>query len=114
MENTSVKTFEQIDELIKRDWQHLGLNKSENKSMWDGLLGYVKASKKNKLRRTNCLAQISKAWGVQQQDRFARLHYPQYSETFFKRVITVVKRVPTMSYRIIAIKKLNNIMINCF
>ena len=81
--------------------------------MRDGLLGYIKAGKKNKIRRTNCLAQISKAWGVQQQNKFARLSYPCCSKTFFERAITVVKLGPTTSRRIIAIKKLNNIMINC-
>ena len=65
IENAFAKTSEQIDELIKRDWQYLELNKSEKKSMQDGLLGYIKADKKNKLRWTNCLAQISKAWGIQ-------------------------------------------------
>ena len=64
MENISAKTFKQIDELIKRDWQHLGLDKFEKKSMQDRLLGYVKAGKKNELRRINCLAQILKTWGV--------------------------------------------------
>ena len=61
MENTSTKISEQINELIKRDWQHLGFNKSEKKSMQDGLLGYVKAGKKSEIRRTNCLVWISKA-----------------------------------------------------
>ena len=32
--------------------------------MRDGLLGYIKASKKNELIRTNCLVQILKALGV--------------------------------------------------
>ena len=113
IENASAKTFEQIDELIKREWQHLGLDKSEKKSIQDKLLGYVKTGKKNKIRETNCQARISKAWGIQQQDRFARLSYPYYSKTFFRRVITVVKLAPTMLRHIIAIKKLNNIMINC-
>ena len=81
--------------------------------MRDGLSGYVKAGKKNEIGKTNCLARISKVWGVQQRDRFARPPYPRYSETFFRRVITVVKLAPTTSRRIIAIKKLNNIMINC-
>ena len=80
--------------------------------MQDRLLGYVKLGKKNEIRRTNCLAWISKAWGIQQKDRFARLLYPYCSETFFRRVITVMKLVPTILRRIIAIKKLNNIMIN--
>ena len=66
MENTSAKTSEQINKLIKQDWQHLGLNKSEKKSMWDGLSGYIKAGKKNKLKRTSCLVRILKAWDVQQ------------------------------------------------
>ena len=61
MENASVKTFEQIDELIKQHWQNLGFDKSEKKSMRDRLSGYIKAGKKNKIRETNCLAQISKA-----------------------------------------------------
>ena len=61
MENASAKTSEQIDKLIKRDWQYLGLDISEKKSMQDGLLGYVKAGKKNEIRRTNCLVQIPKA-----------------------------------------------------
>ena len=64
MENASAKISEQIDELIKQDWQYLGFDKSEKKSMWNGLLGYIKAGKKNKIRRTNCLARITKAWGV--------------------------------------------------
>ena len=62
MENTSAKTSEQIDKLIKRDWQHLGLDKSEKKSMRDGLSGYVKAGKKNELRRTNCLARMGSVY----------------------------------------------------
>ena len=112
IENISAKTSVQIDKLIKRDWQHLRFDKSEKKIMRDGLSGYVKAGKKNEIRRTNCLLRISKAWDVQQQDRFARLPYPCCNKTFFRRVITVVKLVPTTSRRIIAIKKLNNIMIN--
>ena len=60
IENASAKTSEQIDKLIKRDWQHLRLNKSEKNSIQDELLGYVKAGKKNEIKRTNCLAQISK------------------------------------------------------
>ena len=55
----------QINELIKRDWQYLGFDKSEKKSMRDRLLGYVKAGKKNEIKKTNCLSRISKAWGVQ-------------------------------------------------
>ena len=65
MENASAKIFVQIDELIKRDWQHLGFDKSEKKSMQNGLSGYVKAGKKNEIKKTNCLSQISKAWDVQ-------------------------------------------------
>ena len=65
MKNTSAKTSAQIDKLIKRDWQHLGFDKSEKKSMRDGLSGYVKAGKKNEIRGTNCLLRILKAWGVQ-------------------------------------------------
>ena len=81
--------------------------------MRDRLLGYVKADKKNEIGRTNCLVWISKIWDVQQQNRFTRLPYPRCSKTFFRRVITIVKLAPTTSRRIIAIKKLNNIMINC-
>ena len=112
MKNAFAKTSAQIDELIKRDWQHLRFDKSEKKSMRDRLSGYVKAGKKNEIRKTNYLARISKAWNVQQQIRFARLPYPRCSKTFFRRVITVVKLASTMSRRIIAIKKLNNIVIN--
>ena len=61
IENASAKTSNQIDKLIKQDWQYLGLDKSEKKSMRDGLLGYVKAGKKNEYRWNNYLAQISKA-----------------------------------------------------
>lgn len=32
--------------------------------MQDGLLDYVKVSKKNELKRINCLVQISKTWGI--------------------------------------------------
>lgn len=81
--------------------------------MQDELLGSVKADKKNKHRRTNCLARILKAWDVQQQDRFIPFYYPCCSETFFRKVITVVKMALTTLRHIIAIKKLNNIMINC-
>ena len=64
MKNASAKTSEQINKFIKRDWQYLELDKSEKKNMEDGLSGYIKAGKKNEIRRTNCLAWISKAWGV--------------------------------------------------
>lgn len=66
MENAFRKTFKQIDELIKQDWQYLRLEKSEKKSMRWELLGYIKADKKNKHKQTNCLVQISKAKSVQQ------------------------------------------------
>ena len=61
MENGFTKISEQIDKLIKRDWQYLRLDKSEKKSMQDELLGYIKGGKKNELRQTNCLVRISKA-----------------------------------------------------
>lgn len=82
--------------------------------MRDESLGYIKAGKKNEYWWTNRLARISKVWGVQQQDRFAWLYYPCCSKTFFRRVISVVKLAPTTLRCIVAIKKLNNIMINCF
>ena len=53
MENTSAKTSKQIDKLIKRDWQYLGLDKSEKKSIRDGLLNYEKTGKKNEPKQTN-------------------------------------------------------------
>lgn len=71
----------------------------------------MKAGKKNEKKRAGCLSRITKGWGIQQRDRFARLHYPRCSETFFRKVITIVKLAPTASSRTIAIQKLNNIMI---
>ena len=50
IDNASAKISEQINKLINQDWQYLGLDKSEKKSMQDELLGYVKAGKKNELR----------------------------------------------------------------
>lgn len=47
MENASAKTFKQIDKLIKRDWQYLGLDKSKKISMQNKLLGYIKTGKEN-------------------------------------------------------------------
>lgn len=48
MEIISAKIFEEIDKFIKRDWQYLGMNKSEKKSMQNGLLDYVRTGNKNK------------------------------------------------------------------
>lgn len=59
------KISKQINELIKQNWQYLQFDKSEKKSMQDGLSGYVKVYTKNKYRQINCLALISKAWGIQ-------------------------------------------------
>lgn len=61
IEDTSAKISEKIVELIKRDWQYLGLNKDEKKSILDELSDYVKANKKNKYRRKNGLSRVSKA-----------------------------------------------------
>lgn len=82
--------------------------------MRNGLLGYLKTGKKNEFQRTNYLARRSNAWGLQQEERFARLYYPRYSETFFRKMITLFKHALIMLHRIIAIKNLNNIMFNCF
>lgn len=61
MEDALVKSFKQIDQLIKQNWQYIGLNKSEKKSLCDGLESYVKAGKKNKKKQNSCLSQITKA-----------------------------------------------------
>lgn len=55
IEDAFAKTSKQINELIKRDWQHLELDKSEKKSMRDRLSDYIKAGKKNEKRQTNYL-----------------------------------------------------------
>ena len=59
-----------------------------------------------------CLTRVTKYWGVQHRDRFAHLNYPHSSQTFYKKVITVVRLATTPSHCKIAIRKLNNIMIN--
>lgn len=56
---------------------------------------------------------ILKVW-VYQWNSFAWFHNLCYSKIFFKRVIIIVKLAPTTSYRIIALKKMNNIIINHF
>lgn len=43
IKDVSSKIFEQINKLIKRNKQYLRLNKSEKRSMQDGILGYIKA-----------------------------------------------------------------------
>lgn len=40
------KSFKEIDELIKQNWQHLGLTKGEKKNILEVLLRYIKARKK--------------------------------------------------------------------
>lgn len=54
LEDASAKTSGEIDELIKRDWVHIGLDKSERRNLRDGLSSYVKAGKKNEKKRTSC------------------------------------------------------------
>ena len=50
----------------------------------------------------------------QYRDRFVHLNYPRFSQTFYKRVITVLKLATTPLHHTITIQKLNNIIINCF
>ena len=53
---------------------------------------------------------MSKYWGKRQKDRFARLQYPQCSETFFWKVITIVEMIHMSQAQAMAIWKLNNIV----
>lgn len=111
-ENASAKSSTEIDELIKRDWVHLGLDKKEKKELRAGLTGYIRAGKSNEKRRTSCLLRVSKYWGIEHRERFAMLHYPRYNKTFFRKVTTVVKLATTAPKRTFAIQKLNNIIIS--
>lgn len=67
----------------------------------------------NETRCTRCLERISKYWGIPYRDRFARLHYSQNSETFFRKVIIVLKMAPLSQSHINSIRKLNNIIVSC-
>ncbi len=103
MENAHAKSFEQIDELIKRDWAHMKWSKDEKSHMRKSLVGFVKAGKTNETRWTSCLTRVTKYWGVQHRDRFARLNYPRSSQTFYRKVITVVRLATTPLCRRIAV-----------
>ena len=76
------------------------------------LAGFVKAGKLNETRQTSCLTRVTKCWGVQHRDRCARLNYLCSSQTFYRKVITVVRLATTSLRYKMAIWKLNNIMIN--
>ena len=52
--------------------------KYDKTNIQQGFSGFVKAGKVNKNRRTSCLARVTKYWGVQHKDRFARLYYYSY------------------------------------
>lgn len=51
------------------------------------------------------------SWSLADRNRFSRLHYPRYSETFFRYVTTVVKLASTATRCQKAIRKRNNIII---
>ena len=80
--------------------------------MRKGLAGFVKAGKPTKTTRISCLTRVTKYQGVQHCDKFAQLNYLCSSQTFYKKVITVVRLAATPSCCRIVIWKLNNIMIN--
>ncbi len=101
----------EIEELLNKDWDHLGINKEEKKTLRKGLAPYVKAGKATSKRRASCLNRTEQTWSIADQNRFSRLHYPRSSETFFCFVTIVVMRTPTPSRRQKAIKKWNNIVI---
>ena len=87
-------------------------SKNDKTNMRKGLAGFVKAGKLNETRRPSCLTRFIKYRGVKQYDTFARLNYPRSSQTFYRKMITVVRLTATLSLCRIAIRKLNNIMIN--
>lgn len=69
-------------------------------------MGFIKASKKNKTRRTSCLKKVTKYYGIKYCDRFAYLNYLCLSQTFYKKVITVVKQQQMPSAIRLPFKKL--------
>ena len=75
MKNAAAKSFKQINKLIKQDGVLICWTKDNKTIIQQRFSGYIKAGKKNKNRHTSCLAKVTKYWGVQHRDKFARLYY---------------------------------------
>ena len=80
--------------------------------MQKALIGFVKTGKQNETRWTSCLTRVIIHWAVQHRNSFAHLNYLSTSESFYRKVITIVRLTTILSHCRIAIQKLNNIIIN--
>ncbi len=109
--NARSKTTIKVDELFNKNWNHLGINKEEKKTLCRELARYIKTGKATSKRRASCLNRIKQIRSITDRNRFSRLYYPRSNETFFCFVKTVVMRTPTSSSRQKVIRKLNNIVI---
>ncbi len=53
--NAQSRTAIEVNKLLNKDWDHLGINNAEKKTLRKGLASYVKAGKTTSKRRTSCL-----------------------------------------------------------
>ena len=88
-------------------------SKDNKTNMRKSLTGFIKAGKLNETKQISCLTlKVTKYCNVQHCNRFACLNYLCSGQTFYKKVIMIVRLAATFLYRKMAIWKLNNIMIN--
>ena len=56
--NAQSKTAIKVNKLLNKDWDHLGINKEEKKTLYKRLTLYIKAEKATSKRHTSCFNQI--------------------------------------------------------
>ena len=54
----------------------MGWTKDAKKTLWLGLIDYIRADKANMSRQNSYMAKILKAWGVQHYDKFSSITIP--------------------------------------